>query len=295
MGASFLSSIPQRAGIVPYPESGRTMRARGPFTSAIHSTFLVMLLEDKRIVITGGSGGIGRAMARHFLDHGARVLLTDLKEDDLKDATSSLGHEDRVFSVAADVSESDGNRRVVEAAKEHLGGIDVFCANAGIEGVVKPLTEYPEDSFDAVMSVNVRGVWLGLKHAFPVMAEGDGGSVIITSSVAGLQGNAQMVAYTASKHAVIGIMRTAAIEGAEHDIRVNCINPGPVDNRMMRSLEGGMSEDDPDSVKEGFTAMIPMGRYADEDDVARAAVYYASDLSSYVTGTVHPIDGGLSA
>lgn len=254
-----------------------------------------MLLQDKRIVVTGGSGGIGRAMARHFLEHGARVLLTDLKDEDLKDAAGALGQDDRVFTVAADVTEADGNRRIVEAAKEHLGGIDVFCANAGVEGVVKPLTEYPEDTWDLVQAVNVKGVWLGLKHAFPVMAEGGGGSVIITSSVAGLQGNARMSAYTVSKHAVIGLARTAAIEGAEHGIRVNCINPGPVDNRMMRSLESGMNADDPDSVKEGFTQMIPMGRYVEEDDVARVAVYLASDLSGFVTGTLNVVDGGLSA
>ncbi|MFN3596982.1 MAG: SDR family NAD(P)-dependent oxidoreductase [Rubricoccaceae bacterium] len=254
-----------------------------------------MLLQDKRIVITGGAGGIGRAMARHFLEHGARLLLTDLKDEALEDAAGALGHEDRVFTVAADVTGSEDNRRIVEAAREHLGGIDVFCANAGVEGVVKPLTEYPEDTWDLVQAVNVKGVWLGLKYAFPVMAEGGGGSVIVTSSVAGLQGNAQMSAYTTSKHAVIGLARTAAIEGAPHGIRVNCINPGPVDNRMMRALESGMNADDPESVKEGFSQMIPLGRYAEEDDVARAALYFASDLSAYVTGTVHPVDGGLSA
>lgn len=254
-----------------------------------------MLLQDKRIVVTGGAGGIGRAMARQFLAHGARVLITDLKDDALRDAAGDLGHGDRVFTTAADVTTDDGNRRIAEAAREHLGGLDVFCANAGVEGAVTPLTEYPEDKWDLVIGVNVKGVWLGLKHAFPLLAESGGGSVLITSSVAGIQGSAGVVAYTASKHAAIGIMRTAAIEGGPMGIRVNTINPGPVDNRMMRSLEAGTNPDDPEAVRSGYTQAIPMGRYVAEDDVAGVAVYLASDLSQFVTGTVNLVDGGLSA
>jgi len=255
-----------------------------------------MLLKDKVALITGGAGGIGRATAKLFLEHGANVLLTDLNDDDLKEAAEALGAgKDRLRTVPCDVSSDEDNRRAVEAAKEHFGGLDVFFANAGVEGAVHPITEYPEDNWDLVQNVNVKGVWLGIKHAFPALAERGGGSVIITSSVAGLQGNPQMVAYTASKHAVIGIARTAAIEGAKDKIRVNCVNPGPVDNRMMRALEEGLGGEDPGSVQEGFEQQIPMGRYAEEDDIARAVLYYASDLSGYVTGTTHPVDGGLSA
>lgn len=255
-----------------------------------------MLLSDKVALITGGAGGIGRATARLFLEHGARVLITDLDEDDLAETAEALGaDEDRLRYMAADVSSSEDNRRAVEAVKEYFGGLDVFFANAGIEGVVKPLTEYPEDNWDLVQNVNVKGVWLGIKHAFPALIERGGGSIVITSSVAGLQGTAQMIAYTTSKHATIGLMRVAAIEGAPHRIRVNCVNPGPVDNRMMRSLERGFGGEEAERVKEGFTQRIPMGRYATDEDVARAVLYYASDLSGYVTGTVHPVDGGLSA
>jgi len=255
-----------------------------------------MQLQDKVAIITGGAGGIGRATAKLFLDEGAKVLLTDLNEDDLQKAADALGAgEDRLRTLPCDVSSSEDNRRAVEAAKEHFGGLDILFANAGVEGTISPITEYPEDNWDLVQNVNVKGVWFGIKHAFPALAERGGGSVIITSSVAGLQGNAQMVAYTTSKHAVIGLMRTAALEGAEHGIRVNSINPGPVDNRMMRALEEGMGGGEPEKVKEKFTRMIPLGRYAVEDDVARAALYFASDQSAYITGVVHPVDGGLSA
>ncbi len=254
-----------------------------------------MLLQDKRIAITGGAGGIGRAMARRFLDQGARVLLADLREADLRDAAAELGDADRVFTLALDVRTDDANRRLADAAREHLGGLDVFCANAGVEGVVTPLTEYPEDTWDLVLGVNVKGVWLGLKHAFPLLAEAGGGSVIVTSSVAGLQGTPGVIAYTTSKHATIGLVRSAALEGAPQGIRVNCINPGPVDNRMMRSLEAGFNPDDPESVKTGFAQQIPLGRYATNDDIARVAVYLASDLSGYVTGTFQPVDGGMTA
>ena len=252
-----------------------------------------MLLQDRVALLTGGSGGIARATARLFLDHGARVVLADLDPDALTEAGEALGGgEDRLRTVTADVTKSDDNRRMVEATTDAFGALDVFFANAGIEGEVAPIVDHPEDAFDAVMGVNVKGVWLGLKHALPAMA--DGGSVVITSSVAGLEGTAGMSAYCTSKHAVIGLMRTAAKEVAERGIRVNCVNPGPVDNRMMRSLEGGLGED-AGEVKEMFEQQIPLGRYAEEDDVAGAVLYLASDLSRFVTGVVLPVDGGLTS
>lgn len=249
-----------------------------------------MLLQNHTALITGGSGGIGRATAQLFLEHGARVVLADMDADALTEAAEALGaDDDRLRTVTADVTSSGDNKKMVETATDAFGPITFFFANAGIEGDVAPIEDYAEDTFDAVMDVNVKGVWLGLKHALPAMK--DGGSVAITSSVAGLEGSPAMSAYVMSKHAVVGLMRVAAKEAAGRGIRVNCVNPGPVDNRMMRSLEAGMGE----GAQEQLEATIPLGRYADEADVAGVALFLASDLSRYVTGITLPVDGGLTA
>ena len=253
-----------------------------------------MRLKDKVAIITGGAGGIGLSTAELFLNEGAKgVLLVDLDEDMLKDAAKGLDSENVAF-FSADVSKSDEVKAYTEKAIEEFGQIDVLFLNAGIEGVVKPLTEYPEELFDKVIDVNVKGVWLGMKHAFPHMKD-SGGSVIITSSVAGLQGTPNVMAYVTSKHATIGAMKVGALEGAEHNIRVNSIHPSPVDNRMMRSLEEGFSPGKGDEAKKGFEQMIPLGRYATNKEIANLALFLASDESGFITGSVYPIDGGLTA
>ncbi len=252
-------------------------------------------MDGKVAVITGGAGGIGLETANKFLEEGAEgVLLVDLNEGQLKDAAKSL-ESDNVKYFRADVSSSDDVKAYTDKAIQEFGKIDVLFLNAGIEGVVKPLTEYPEEMYDKVLAVNVKGVWLGLKHAFPHMKENGGGSVIITSSVAGLQGTPNVMAYVTSKHAVIGSMRVAALEGAEHNIRVNSIHPSPVDNRMMRSLEEGFSPGAAEEAKKGFEQTIPLKRYADNGDIASLALFLASDESSFITGSTYSVDGGMTA
>ena len=252
-----------------------------------------MRLKDKVAIITGGAGGIGLSTAELFLNEGAKgVLLVDLDEDMLKDAAKGLDSENVAF-FSADVSKSDEVKAYTEKAIEEFGQIDVLFLNAGIEGVVKPLTEYPEELFDKVIDVNVKGVWLGMKHAFPHMKD-SGGSVIITSSVAGLQGTPNVMAYVTSKHATIGAMKVGALEGAEHNIRVNSIHPSPVDNRMMRSLEEGFSPGKGDEAKKGFEQMIPLGRYGKNEEIANLALFLASDESKFITGSTYAIDGGLT-
>ncbi|WNH10967.1 SDR family NAD(P)-dependent oxidoreductase [Thalassobellus suaedae] len=171
--------------------------------------------------------------------------------------------------------------------------IDIFFNNAGIEGTSKSIVEYPENIFDQVIAVNLKGVWLGCQYVIPKMS--DGGSVIITSSVAGIKGFKGMGAYVASKHAVVGIMRTAALENADRNIRVNTIHPGPVDTRMMREIEREISPDNPKEAKKAFEAGIPFGRYAEANEIAELVVFLASNESKYITGTLQVIDGGMSA
>jgi len=250
-------------------------------------------LENKVAVITGGAGGIGSATARIFLDEGAKVLLVDINEDNLKEVVADLNSGD-VSYIVADVSKDDDTKNYIDIAVKRYEKIDILFSNAGVEGVVQPLTEYPEDVFNKVLAVNIKGVWLSIKHTFPVLEKNGGGSIIITSSAAGLKGSRNVIAYAASKHGVIGVMRSAALEGAPKKIRVNTIHPGPVDNRMMRSLEKGYFPGAGEEAKKAFETQIPSGRYVKSEAVGQLALFLASDESAFVTGATYAVDGGLS-
>jgi NAD(P)-dependent dehydrogenase (short-subunit alcohol dehydrogenase family) len=210
-------------------------------------------LDGKVAVITGAAGLIAGTAARLFVSEGAAVILADLDEASLRQEARAIG--DRATVVAADVTRSDDVRRVMETTVARHGGVDVLLLNAGIEGVVRPIPEYPLEAFERVMSVNVRGVFLGLQHGMPLLQARGGGSVVITSSIAGLHGFAGAAAYVTSKHAVIGLMRVAALEGAPHRIRVNTVNPAPIEGRMIRSLEEGLSPGAPDQARANVLGM----------------------------------------
>lgn len=251
-------------------------------------------LENKIALITGGAAGIGLATARLFVAEGARVMLVDLDQRALDAAVTELG-EDRAAAYRADVSREEETTAFVEATLARWGRIDVFFSNAGIEGAVAAIPNYPVEMFDRVMAVNVRGVWLGLREVIPVMAKSGGGSIIITSSLGGLKGTPKLSPYIAAKHAVVGIMRSAALECAPLNIRVNTINPSPIATRMIAALEEGYAPGAPDKAKARIAAGVPMRRYGQPEEVARLVLWLASDESSYSTGTTFPIDGGMSA
>ena len=251
-------------------------------------------LDGRVAVITGGSGGIGRAAAKRFVDEGAKVLIVDLEERALRSAVDAIGR-NQISSITADVTSDDDTQRYVQAAVDRYGRLDIYLANAGIEGNVKPIPDYPIDVFDRVIAVNVRGVWLGLKYVIPAMAKGGGGSIVITSSTAGIHGYVGVSAYVTSKHAVIGMMRTAALECAPLKIRVNTVNPAPIETRMMRSIEEQTSPGHAGQAKEQFQSALPLGRYGHPEEVASVMLFLASDHSSYCTGGVYMVDGGTSA
>ena len=251
-------------------------------------------LENKVAIITGGGGGIGKAAGRLFVDEGANVLLVDRDAAALQQAVTEIGS-NRVASCVADVTDGQSTQSYIRAAVERFGGVDILLANAGVEGKVLPITEYDEETFDRVMSVNVRGVWLGIKHAFPEMRKRGGGSIIITSSVAGVRGAPRMSAYITSKHAVIGLMKTASLEGAAHNIRVNTVNPTAVETRMMRSLEEGTLPGNAQLAHDNIAANIPMQRYAEPADIAKIMMFLASDDAAFLTGAVYMADGGSTA
>ncbi len=247
-------------------------------------------LENKVAVITGGSGAIGSTTAKLFLQEGAKVVLVDINEEALNNTKSSLDSEN-VSIFKANVTNAEEVQGYVNHTVETFGKIDIFFNNAGVEGIVKPITEYPEEEFDKVININIKGVWLGMKYVLPQMNEG--GSIINTSSVAGLKGFPSMTAYVTSKHAVIGLSRTVALEAAPRKIRVNTVHPSPVDNRMMRSLEEGYAPGQGEAVKKDFEESIPLKRYATNDDIAKAVLFLASDESQFITGSKLLVDGGM--
>ena len=251
-------------------------------------------LAGKVALITGAASGIGAAAAQLFAEEGARVFLVDIDRDALESTAKEIGTE-IADHMTANVSDENQTEQYVSAVVKRFGRIDVGLLNAGIEGKVSPIVDYPTDLFDKVIAVNLRGVWLGLKHVMPAMAKQDGGSIVITSSIAGVRGRPGIAPYVASKHAVIGLMRCAALEGAEQGIRVNTINPSPVETRMMRSLEQGFSPEDPDKFRREYAAAAPLGRYADPREVAKLMLFLASDDASYINGSVHMIDSGRNA
>jgi NAD(P)-dependent dehydrogenase (short-subunit alcohol dehydrogenase family) len=256
---------------------------------------MVMIdLKGKTALVTGGARGIGLAVGQALYQAGANVLLTDLDEASLAAARSEIGGE-RVAARKADASDPDDMRACVAAAVEAWGGLDVAILNAGIEGVVKPIVEYPLDRFDQVIAVNLRGVFVGLQCTAPAIAERGGGAIVIMSSVAGVQGTPGFSAYTASKHGVVGLMRCAALELAPRNIRVNNVHPGPIETRMMRSIEEGLAPGEAETAYRSLSRSIPLQRYGTAEEVARLTLFLASDAGAYCTGGVYLADGGMTA
>ncbi|MFT4730992.1 MAG: NAD(P)-dependent dehydrogenase (short-subunit alcohol dehydrogenase family) [Granulosicoccus sp.] len=250
-------------------------------------------LTGKVAVITGGAGAIGSAAAGIFANEGAKVVLVDIDEPALKRAIASIDSDDVTY-VVADVTQAKDVEHYVQVTAERFGGIDIFLNNAGVEGHSDLISEYDIDTFDQVIAVNVRGVWLGLKYVIPEMEKRGGGSIVISSSVAGVGGYAGLSPYVASKHAVVGLMRSAALECAPQGIRVNTVNPSAVESRMMRSLEEQIAPGAADAVKAALTELIPLKRYAQPEDVVQLMLFLASDESKFCTGSVYMVDGGTS-
>ncbi len=251
-------------------------------------------LDGKVAIVTGGAGGIGAASAELFVREGASVMLVDREEQGLRAAADAIRSE-RVAWAVADVSSPEAVERFVQQTLERFGRIDVVFANAGVEGRVAPIVDYPLAELDRVLAVNVRGPFLAIQRAAPHIAKRGGGSIIVTSSVAGHVGSPGLSAYVASKHAVMGLVKTAAIELAPLGIRVNALNPGPIENRMMRSIEDQAAPGKGEQVKQGFLALVPMRRYGTNEEMARMALFLASADSSYCTGASFLGDGGFVA
>ena len=255
-----------------------------------------MDFKGKCAVVTGGSGGIGRETSLAFAKAGAKLVIVDVNGDAanaVAEEIKSAGGE--AIAVAADVTKSADVQNYVKQAVDKFGTIDLFFNNAGIEGNLTPLVDYDEDLFDQVMAVNVRGVFLGLKYVLPVMVTKGSGAVVNTASVAGLVGTPNMSTYCASKHAVLGIVRSVSGEVARSGVRVNAVCPGPVQTRMIEDVARKINPDDPDGVKARYEAAIPSGRYSLPEEISNVVLFLCSDAAANVTGMHFTIDGGRTA
>ncbi len=248
-------------------------------------------LDQRHALITGGAGSIGLASARLFCAEGARVTLTDLPGPALDEALAALPA-GRAQALPHDVTRSADWQRVVREAVARFGAIDVLFSNAGNSGVMAPVVDYPEDVFDSVIAVHVRGAFLACKYGLPAMR--DGGSLVICSSVAGMRGDPGVSAYITAKHAQVGLMRSVSKEAAARGIRVNSVHPGPVDNGFQKDLEQRLSGVLGRDATQFFDEMIPLSRHARPEEIARAVLYLASDDSSFTTGSTLMVDGGMN-
>ena len=252
-------------------------------------------LDGKVAVVTGAAGVIGAATIHLLAERGARIVAVDRREQDLRSAIADLPASAEAVAIAADVTDEDAVANYVRAAIDTFGTIDVFYNNAGIEGEVKPITDYPLAAFRRVIDVNVVGVFLGLKHVLAVMLKQNSGSIINTASIAGLIGSPQIAVYSASKHAVIGLTKSAAWECTGTGVRVNCVCPGLIESRMLSAILQGRNGGNEPVPNEKIVERIPARRLGRASEVASIVAFLASDEASYVSGAAYTVDGGRTA
>src|SRR4051812_34127206 len=248
--------------------------------------------DGKTAIVTGAGGDLGRAIVARLARGGAAVLAVDLGQEGVDAGVAAAQAEGATArGITANVTDAESTAAYAAAGAElGGGGVDLFVNNAGIGGPGGPLLDYPDEGFDAVIASTVRGVYLGLKPAGRVVR--DGGAIENSASTAGLTGAANFGAYVASKHAVIGLTKSAALELAPRGIRVNAVCPGPIESRMMDEKERGSGVD---RAKDRITEGIPLGRYGRIPEVAGTVAFLLSDDAAYATGSSYVLDGGLTA
>src|SRR4030042_31692 len=251
------------------------------------------IVDGKVCIVTGGAGSIGLASASLLLNEGARVMLVGRNEENLVRAAETLNAKaDFLGTLKANVADTQETQEYISQTVAKWGKIDVLFSHAGISGVVKPVTEYPEEVFDAVMAIYIRGSFLACKYGLPQM--NDGGSIIITSSIMGVTADPGVCAYATSKHALIGLMRTVAKEAASRKIRVNVLAPGPIDNSFQSKIEERLTEVVGEDGTEFLNRVIALGRHGGAEEIARSVLFLASDQSSFSTGSIFLADGGMN-
>lgn len=253
-----------------------------------------MILADKVAVITGGASGMGRAGALRFAREGAKVVVADLNEAGAQDVAQQVTDAGgTAVAVACDVAAEQDNVAVVQAATENYGALDIFWANAGIPQAFRKISDIDPEEFDKLVAVNARAPWLGARAALPALQARGGGSLILTASLSGLKGRPDATAYQTSKGAATMLVRSLAKEFGPYGIRVNSVCPIASETPMWAQFMDGYME--PDDAAKTFAAGIPLGRLAEPEDIASAALFFAGPDSAYVSGVNLPVDGGSSA
>ncbi|MCU0393939.1 MAG: SDR family oxidoreductase [Thermoflexibacter sp.] len=251
-------------------------------------------IQDKVAIITGGAFGIGLATVKLFLQEGAKVVLVDYSQEGIKEVQKEINSPNLSF-FCANVSDPKQVKNFVSYTIDTFGKIDIVFCNAGVGGHHRSFWEYPDEDFEQVIDVNLKGVFYTMKYATPHLISNQGGSIIITSSVAGLLGMPKGIAYSASKHACIGLSKSAALELAKFGIRVNTIHPAWIETPMVSNFEKILSPNDTKEARSKLEKSVPMRRYGQPDEVAQLVLFLASDESKFITGSEHKIDGGLVA
>ena len=247
--------------------------------------------DGKVALVTGGGSGIGRAAALAFAREGAKIVIADRNAQRGEKIVSTIRDAGGIASFRrTDVSVAAEIEALVDYTTKTYGRLDLAFNNAGIEGDVKPLIDQTEANFDAVMDINVKGVWLSMKYEIPRMLEQGGGAIVNSSSVAGVTGFPGIGIYAASKHAVIGLTKTAALEYCAQGIRINAVNPAAIDTEMIDRLADGLN-----TKKNDLSALHPLGRIGRVEEVAEAVLWLCSDRASFVTGHSLMVDGGFTA
>lgn len=251
-------------------------------------------LQDKVAIVTGAAGGIGSAVAKRLSEEGAKVVLVDLDAEAAQRTADSLPG--AAVGVGADVTNAEDVEAYTARAVDEFGSVDAVHLNAGYPGKVVPVVDCEIDDFDRIIAVNVRGVYLGLRAAIRRMRDaGTSGSIVATASGLGLRGAQNLGAYSASKHAVLGLVRSAALDHARQGIRINALCPGFVDTSMMRPTETLFGAGDGGVGRAALESIVPMGRYARPEEMAAMVAWLFSDESSYATGGTFAVDAGVTA